>query len=79
MAKSLAAMALQQEQDLIDALAELQSAAWRRSWTDLQAARARVMQLTGLNLKVSPLRRELEKSLTTDQDKSTIVSNKESR
>jgi hypothetical protein len=54
---------------LAEALIELQAASWSRQWTRVLAARARVKELTGIDVP-GPLRAEL-KALAVDggQDK----------
>jgi hypothetical protein len=40
------------------AIASLETAAWARRWPDVQAARARIHELTGLEI-IGPMRRAL--------------------
>lgn len=45
--------------EVLDVLIELETAAWTRNWLGVQAARARIEELTGLHV-IGPMRRELQ-------------------
>lgn len=51
---------------LEEALTELQAAAWARSWSRLQRARAKVADVSGLRVE-SPLRAALKKEAGGDE------------